>query len=337
MLPATLLLTLLFACRTLPPSGGAVRAPQERSASPRVRNAAVALAGVVFAALGAEALQPVLEQLRPAKQVLLKSKFQELEDDQQPPEDVDGEDGEARPDLDGFLICSAAERRVAVKRHIARNPGAPNSHGINRCRHRHGEQVVKPGREPCPVVLSTMMMMIIIIIISTIIIIILSSVDTNRFGLEDRIPPEFGHEVANFGNRTPWALASARKPRSTNTLPILMTSHCRQLSDIASEGILQEHSKVSVDSPSGIKMTCLPVECAAQTGNSLQRMSRADDDSSLAIEALLICINPYHLAGQPTVQACLGQTCKSLRAAIAQPGYGHACLEHFADASPWAA
>jgi len=84
-------------------------------------------------------------------------------------------------------------------------------------------------------------------------------------------------------------------------------------------------------------MTCLPVECAAQTGKSLQRMSSADEDSSLAIDVLLICSNPYHLAGQPMLQACLGQTCKSLRAAISQPGYGRACLEHFADASPWVA
>lgn len=95
------------------------------SFGPRVRNAAVALAGVVFAALGAEALQPVLEQLRPAKQALLKSKFQELEDDQQPPEDVDGEDGEARPDLDGFLICSAAAPTVGPL--PGAMPGSPSS------------------------------------------------------------------------------------------------------------------------------------------------------------------------------------------------------------------
>eukprot|EP00439_Symbiodinium_sp_Y106_P046141 s2274_g5.t2 len=246
------------------------RIKAERSSFPRVRNAAVALAGVVFAALGAEALQPVLEQLRPAKQALLKSKFQELEDDQHPPEDVDGEDGEARPDLDGFLICSAAVRvfEFEFRQRVLLNASIATF-------------------------LSSM-----VLLISFSAILIFANCGT----------------VLMFGT-----VATTSRLKKERT------------------GQWTKTPRFCVESPSGITMTCLPVECAAQTGKSLQRMSSADEDSSLAIDVLLICSNPYHLAGQPMLQACLGQTCKSLRAAISQPGYGRACLEHFADASPWVA
>jgi len=68
----------------------------------------------------------VLEKLRPAKQALLRSKFKEMEEDrQQSPQDADGEDGEARPDLDGFLVCSAAACRPAPLPGAI--PGSPSS------------------------------------------------------------------------------------------------------------------------------------------------------------------------------------------------------------------
>eukprot|EP00931_Biecheleriopsis_adriatica_P063155 TRINITY_DN3820_c0_g1_i1.p1 TRINITY_DN3820_c0_g1~~TRINITY_DN3820_c0_g1_i1.p1 ORF type:complete len:611 (+),score=147.46 TRINITY_DN3820_c0_g1_i1:162-1994(+) len=92
---------------------------------PRVRNSAVALAESVFATFGIESMQPILKSLRPAKQTLLKNKFKEMEDDQiQPPEDDDGEEGEARPDLDGLLICGAAVRPAPAAPASMQLPGA---------------------------------------------------------------------------------------------------------------------------------------------------------------------------------------------------------------------
>eukprot|EP00913_Durusdinium_trenchii_P022651 g21274.t1 len=48
---------------------------------PRVRTCAVQLAGHVYGTHGFEAMEPILQRLRPAKQALLKSKFQEMDED----------------------------------------------------------------------------------------------------------------------------------------------------------------------------------------------------------------------------------------------------------------
>jgi hypothetical protein len=57
-----------------------VAAGMDDSLGPRVRSTVVALAVTVFQTFGMEAMQPVLEGLRPAKQALLRQKFQESED-----------------------------------------------------------------------------------------------------------------------------------------------------------------------------------------------------------------------------------------------------------------
>lgn len=78
----------------------------EDSAGSRVRTCAVQLAGRLYATHGPEVMEPILQKLRPAKQALLRSKFQEIDEDGAPDED-DAEEGEERPDLDGFLIGHA--------------------------------------------------------------------------------------------------------------------------------------------------------------------------------------------------------------------------------------
>mmetsp|Transcript_15072 Transcript_15072/g.45189 ORF Transcript_15072/g.45189 Transcript_15072/m.45189 type:complete len:615 (-) Transcript_15072:396-2240(-) len=77
----------------------------------RVRGRAVALAVTVFQTLGAEAVQPMLDGLRPAKQQLLKQKFQEAEEGglDMP---VDGGDRAASAlmgsgQLDGLMVCGS--------------------------------------------------------------------------------------------------------------------------------------------------------------------------------------------------------------------------------------
>lgn len=82
----------------------------------RVRNCAVSLAVVVHQTLGSEAMEPVLAGLRPAKQALLKQKFEECEDDlggetREGDDDEECDDdagGEIRPDLDGLMVCGKA-------------------------------------------------------------------------------------------------------------------------------------------------------------------------------------------------------------------------------------
>lgn len=74
-------------------------------AGPRVRTCAVQLAGYVYGTHGFEAMEPILQRLRPAKQALLKSKFQEMDEDGAEEDDSEGEE---RPDLDGFLVGCAA-------------------------------------------------------------------------------------------------------------------------------------------------------------------------------------------------------------------------------------
>mmetsp|Transcript_13817 Transcript_13817/g.23801 ORF Transcript_13817/g.23801 Transcript_13817/m.23801 type:complete len:488 (-) Transcript_13817:49-1512(-) len=72
----------------------------------RVRSCAVQLAGHIYATHGPDVMEPILQKLRPAKQALLRSKFQEIDEEAAPDED-DAEEGEERPDLDGFLIGHA--------------------------------------------------------------------------------------------------------------------------------------------------------------------------------------------------------------------------------------
>jgi len=57
-----------------------VVAGMDDTLGPRVRATVVALAVTVYQTFGMEAMQPVLEGLRPAKQALLRQKFQESED-----------------------------------------------------------------------------------------------------------------------------------------------------------------------------------------------------------------------------------------------------------------
>eukprot|EP00933_Yihiella_yeosuensis_P007838 TRINITY_DN113021_c0_g1_i1.p1 TRINITY_DN113021_c0_g1~~TRINITY_DN113021_c0_g1_i1.p1 ORF type:complete len:578 (-),score=136.47 TRINITY_DN113021_c0_g1_i1:188-1921(-) len=101
------------------------------SAGTRVRNAAVALAVTTFQNSGMEAMEPMLKTLRPAKQTLLKQKFAEVEQEVHPMdmEDDDGDEGEARPDLDGFLVCGAAIRTpIASSGHVGFSlPGMPGA------------------------------------------------------------------------------------------------------------------------------------------------------------------------------------------------------------------
>lgn len=57
-----------------------VVAGMDDSLGPRVRSTVIALAVTVYHTFGMEAMQPVLQDLRPAKQALLRQKFQESED-----------------------------------------------------------------------------------------------------------------------------------------------------------------------------------------------------------------------------------------------------------------
>lgn len=57
-----------------------VFAGMDDSLGPRVRSTVIVLAVTVYQTFGMEAMQPVLEGLRPAKQALLRQKFQESED-----------------------------------------------------------------------------------------------------------------------------------------------------------------------------------------------------------------------------------------------------------------
>mmetsp|Transcript_75648 Transcript_75648/g.133512 ORF Transcript_75648/g.133512 Transcript_75648/m.133512 type:complete len:575 (+) Transcript_75648:70-1794(+) len=87
---------------------GFVIAGMEDSLGTRVRNTAVAIAGTVYKNFGNQAVEPLLKGLRPAKQALLKEKFKDLEEDCNEEDVDDGEEGEARPDLDDFMICGSA-------------------------------------------------------------------------------------------------------------------------------------------------------------------------------------------------------------------------------------
>lgn len=83
---------------------------EDDALGPRVRNCACSLAVAVYQMCGSEAMQPLLSALRPAKQALLKQKFEEAEKDLgdscKDDEDLDDDcDGDARPDLMGLMVC----------------------------------------------------------------------------------------------------------------------------------------------------------------------------------------------------------------------------------------
>lgn len=101
-------------------------AGMEDSLGPRVRESAAALAVTVYQTFGTEAMKPILAELRPAKQALLRQKFEEFEGFE--PEGEDEEEGpELRPaDLDGLVVCGSAIQRprsVAAPRAAAQLPG----------------------------------------------------------------------------------------------------------------------------------------------------------------------------------------------------------------------
>ncbi|CAE7630400.1 NEK5 [Symbiodinium pilosum] len=86
-----------------------VTAGMEESLGPRVRNSALALAATVYRLRGPKIADALVAGLRPAKQTLLRQKFQEIDEEGNSfaaEEDSDG--GEVRPDLDNCLqVCSA--------------------------------------------------------------------------------------------------------------------------------------------------------------------------------------------------------------------------------------
>jgi hypothetical protein len=89
------------------------------SLGPRVRNSAVQLAVAVYQTFGMDSVKPLLAGLRPAKQALLKQKFQESEEDGGLGDgDDDGEDGgdddgqELRNvDLSGLVVQGCGVKR----------------------------------------------------------------------------------------------------------------------------------------------------------------------------------------------------------------------------------
>lgn len=85
-------------------------AGMDDSLGPRVRDCAAALAVTVYQTFGMEAMRPILAELRPAKQALLKQKFEEFEGFDPEEEGDEGEEGpELRPaDLEGLVVCGNA-------------------------------------------------------------------------------------------------------------------------------------------------------------------------------------------------------------------------------------
>jgi len=104
---------------------------EDDALGPRVRNSAVALAVSVYQTVGSEAMQPFLARLRPAKQALLKQKFEEAEEDLGgecrddedcgPEDDACEADGDERPDLGGLIICGTAVKKPTqqIKKQIS--------------------------------------------------------------------------------------------------------------------------------------------------------------------------------------------------------------------------
>lgn len=89
-------------------------AGMDDSLGQRVRDRAAALAVTVYQTFGMEATKPILAGLRPAKQALLKQKFEEseLEDGEFPDDEDDGEEGTvlAGAALEGLVVCGSAVR-----------------------------------------------------------------------------------------------------------------------------------------------------------------------------------------------------------------------------------
>jgi len=95
----------------------------------RVRNSAVALAVTVYQTFGMEAMRPILAELRPAKQALLKQKFEEFEGFDPHEEEDDGEICDVRPaDLEGLIVCGNAIKppSASVAAPMPRLPGCAN-------------------------------------------------------------------------------------------------------------------------------------------------------------------------------------------------------------------
>lgn len=108
-----------------------IEAGLDDSLGPRVRSTVIALAVTVYQTFGLEAMNPVLEGLRPAKQVLLRQKFQEYED--MDPEDFQRasatsatatpSDNNARTDSFGgafndLVVCGSSVDRPGALRNL---------------------------------------------------------------------------------------------------------------------------------------------------------------------------------------------------------------------------
>jgi len=91
----------------------------------RTRSTAVALAVTVYQTFGMEAMQPLFAGLRPAKQALLKQKFEEIEGLDLDDED-DGTEEDRTRDFSDLMICGSAVK-------ICRPPPLPGSV------HEHGD------------------------------------------------------------------------------------------------------------------------------------------------------------------------------------------------------
>lgn len=94
----------------------------------RVRGSALELAVTAYQTLGGEAMEPVLSMLRPAKQQLLKQRFQESEEDdcEEHGEVMDGQFGnlpEALPhaggDFSDLMICGTSVKPLQVSQSFA--------------------------------------------------------------------------------------------------------------------------------------------------------------------------------------------------------------------------
>ena len=80
----------------------------ETLGNPRVRNRAVALAATLYRLHGPPVAEALMEELRPAKQTLLREKFREIDEELNPSTEEDTDEGDLRPDLDDLLHCLKA-------------------------------------------------------------------------------------------------------------------------------------------------------------------------------------------------------------------------------------
>jgi hypothetical protein len=84
----------------------------DSASGPRVRSGAVELAVIVFSMFGLEAMEPMLQCLRPAKQTLLRDRFQEEEDESA----LSLDDGEDLP------ACELLVTGTAIRPHTRHMP-----------------------------------------------------------------------------------------------------------------------------------------------------------------------------------------------------------------------